>query len=196
MAKSFDWENPWRPNIEAKMAAVWGGAATATLMIGKYMPVPIPMKFSAIAALACTGMAAYRGLTAYKRYVDSSRLANYGIEFMNIEELARKTKEAKGKKALWLGTGFDWTDIEAQKMHSMIGQGIARTIGKSTSAHGLNGAYWLHGLDAETDRFMDLMNLVGHTAFIGTTRVGKTRGMELMIGQAILRGECVIVIDP
>lgn len=196
MAKSFDWENPWRPNIEAKMATIWGGAATATLMIGKYMPVPIPIKFSAIAALACTGMAAYRGIAAYKRYVDSSRLTNYGFEFMNIEELSCKTEEAKGKKALWLGMGFDWTDIEAQKMHSMIGQGIAKTIGKSANAHGLNGAYWLHGLDEETDCFMDLMNLVGHTGFVGTTRVGKTRGMELMIGQAILRGECVIIIDP
>lgn len=196
MAKSFDWENPWRPNIEAKMAAVWGGAATATLMIGKYMPVPIPMKFSAIAALVCTGMAAYRGLAAYNRYVDSSRLINYGFEFMTIEELAQKTEDAKRKKAVWLGDGFDWTDIEAQKMHSMIGLGIAKTIGKVTDEHKLNGAYWLHGLDEEADRYMSLDNLVGHTAFIGTTRVGKTRGMELMIGQAILRGECVIVIDP
>jgi len=196
MAKSFDWENPWRPNIEAKMAAVWGGAATATLMIGKYIPVPIPMKFSAIAALVCTGMAAYRGLAAYNRFVDSSRLNNSGFEFMSIAELAQKTEEAKRNKSVWLGDGFDWTDIEAQKMHSMIGLGIAKTIGKSTDAHGLNGAYWLHGLDEETDRFMSLDNLVGHTGFVGTTRVGKTRGMELLIGQAILRGECVIVIDP
>ncbi len=196
MAKSFDWENPWRPNIEAKMAAVWGGAATATLMIGKYMPVPIPMKFSAIAALVCTGMAAYRGIAAYNRFVDSSRLNNSGFEFMSIAELAQKTEEAKRNKSVWLGDGFDWTDIEAQKMHSMIGLGIAKTIGKSTDAHGLNGAYWLHGLDEETDRFMSLDNLVGHTGFVGTTRVGKTRGMELLIGQAILRGECVIVIDP
>ena len=194
--KSFDWENPWRPNIEAKMATIWGGAAAATIMVGKYMPVPIPMKFSAIAALVCTGMAAYRGLAAYNRYVGSSRLTNYGFEFMTIEELAQKTEEAKKKKAVWLGDGFDWTDIEAQKMHSMIGQGIAKTIGKISDEHKLNGAYWLHGLDEESERHMSLDNLVGHTGFVGTTRVGKTRGMELLIGQAILRGECVIVIDP
>jgi len=196
MAESFEWENPWRPNIEARMAAIWGMAAAATIVVGKYMPVPIPTKFSAIAALACTGMAAYRGFAAYRRYVDSSRLTNYGFEFMSIEELSHKTEEARKKNAVWLGTGFDWTDIEAQKMHSMIGQGIARTIGKTSGEHRLNGAYWLHGLDEEDDRFMDLSGLVGHTGFIGTTRVGKTRGMELMIGQAILRGECVIVIDP
>lgn len=196
MADSFDWENPWRPNIEAKMALIWGGAAAATIMIGKYMPVPIPSKFSAIAALACTGMAAYRGITAYMRYVGSSRLANYGFEFMTIKELSEITAQAVEKKAVWLGGGFDWTDIEAQKMHAMIGQGVARTIGKLTDENRLNGAYWLHGLAKEVDRFMPIGNLIGHTGFIGTTRVGKTRGMELLIGQAILRGECVIIIDP
>jgi len=194
--KSFDWENPWRPNIEAKMATIWGGAAAATIIIGKYMPVPIPMEFSAIAALACTGMAAYRGIAAYKRYVGSSRLTNYGMEFMTIAELAEKTDLAVKKKSVWLGTGFDWTDVEAQKMHAMIGQGIAKTIGKITDEHRLNGAYWLHGLDEEADRFMDIGNLVGHTILVGTTRVGKTRAMENLIVQAILRGECVIVIDP
>ncbi|MFA6417476.1 MAG: conjugal transfer protein TraD, partial [Patescibacteria group bacterium] len=181
MSKSFDWENPWRPNIEAKMATAWGMAATATLIIGKYMPVPIPMKFSAVAALVCTGMTAYRGIAAYNRYVDSSRLANFGMEFMTITELAQKNEQAMKKKAVWLGGGFDWTDIEAQKMHSMIGMGVAKTIGKITDEHRLNGAYWLHGLDKETDRFMDVGNLVGHTGLIGTTRVGKTRAMENLI---------------
>lgn len=196
MSKSLDWENPWRPNIEAKMAMAWGVAATATLIIGKFMPVPIPMKFSAVAALLCTGMAAYRGIAAYNRYVDISRLENFGMEFMTITELAQKNELAMKKKAVWLGSGFDWTDIEAQKMHSMIGMGIAKTIGKITNEHRLNGAYWLHGLDKEIDRFMDVGNLVGHTGLIGTTRVGKTRAMENLIAQAILRGECVIVIDP
>ncbi len=196
MTESFDWENPWRPNIEAKMAMAWGMAATATLIIGKYMPVPIPLKFSATAALVCTGMAAYRGIAAWRRYADSSRLSNFGMEFITIEQLAQKGLLAMNKKAVWLGGGFDWTDIEAQKMHSMISMGVAKTIGKITDEHRLNGAYWLHGLGKETDRFMDIGNLVGHTAFVGTTRVGKTRGMELMIGQAIQRGECVIVIDP
>lgn len=196
MAESFDWENPWRPNIEAKMAMAWVGAAAATLIIGKYMPVPLPLKFSGMAALACTAMAAYRGLAAWHRYVDRSRLSNFGMELITISELKQKTELAMKKNAVWLGSGFDWTDSESQKMHSMIGQGISSTIGKITDELKLNGAYWLHGLDKEADRFMDIANLVGHTLLVGTTRVGKTRMMELLIGQAILRGECVIIIDP
>lgn len=192
----FVWENPWRPNIEAKLAATWAGAAAATLLIGKYMSVPIPAKFTAIAALICTGMAAQRGWSAFNRYETRTRMSNFGLEFMNITEIKAKTKLAVEKKSVWLGAGFDWTDIESQQMHSLISSGVAKTIGKITDEHKLNGAYWLHGLGKEEDRFMDIKNLVGHTIFVGTTRVGKTRGMEIQIAQAILRGECVIIIDP
>lgn len=196
MKASYDWEDPWRPNIEAKMAMAWFAGASATLAIAKYMPVPLPHKFSALAVFVCTGMAAFRGRQAWKRYVDKTRLENYGFDFISIPELMKKTALATKKKAVWLGTGFDWTDVEAQKMHTLIGRGVAQTIGKITNEHHLNGDYWIHGLDKETDRFMDVANLVGHTLLIGTTRVGKTRMMELLIGQAIMRSETVIIIDP
>jgi conjugal transfer pilus assembly protein TraD len=196
MKAFYEWESPWRPNIEAKMAASWGLAATATLVIGKYMPVPLPSKFSAIAMSVCTAMAVYRGTQAWHRYVDKTRMGNYGIEFITIPELMDKTALATKKSSVWLGTGFDWTDVEAQKMHAMLAQGVAQTIGKITNEHHLNGEYWIHGLDKETDRFMEVANLVGHTLLVGTTRVGKTRMMELLIGQAIMRGETVIIIDP
>jgi len=196
MKAFYEWESPWRPNIEAKMAASWGLAATATLVIGKYIPVPLPSKFSAIAMSVCTAMAVYRGTQAWHRYVDKTRMGNYGMEFITIPELMEKTALATKKSSVWLGTGFDWTDVEAQKMHAMLAQGVAQTIGKITNEHHLNGEYWIHGLDKETDRFMEVANLVGHTLLVGTTRVGKTRMMELLIGQAIMRGETVIIIDP
>lgn len=192
----YEWESPWRPNYEATMAATWAGASLFTLIAARYMPVPIPAKFSAIAMAVCTTMALYRGSVAYRRYADISRLDNYGKEFITIPELIGKTGMASSKQAIWLGKGFDWTDIEAQKMHAMLAQGVAQTIGKITNEHHLDGAYWIHGLDEETDRFMDIANLVGHTLLVGTTRVGKTRMMELLIGQAIARGEAVIIIDP
>jgi len=196
MKAFYEWESPWRPNYEASMAKMWVGAALATFVIGKYMPVPIPSKLSAIAMACCSAMAVYRGAAAYKRYTDTSRLDNFGKDFITIPEILKKSAVAEKKKAVWLGKGFDWTDIEAQKMHSMLSQGVAQTIGKITEEHHLDGAYWIHGLEEETDRFMDIGNLVGHTLLLGTTRVGKTRMMELLIAQAIIRGESVIIIDP
>ena len=196
MKISYEWESPWRPNYEAAMTGMWVGASLLTLVAAKYMPVPIPAKFSVIAMAVCTTMALYRGNAAYKRYTDITRLDNYGKEFISIKELIEKTRMASRNNAIWLGKGFDWTDMEAQKMHAMLSQGVAQTIGKITNEHHLDGAYWIHGLEAETDRFMDIGNLVGHTLLVGTTRVGKTRMMELLIGQAIIRGEAVIIIDP
>ena len=196
MKAFYEWESPWRPNFEATMSASWTGAALFTLVAAKYMPVPLPVKFSAIAMTVCTGMALYRGIGAWRRYVNLTRLDNYGKEFISIPELINKTEVATRKSSVWLGKGFDWTDVESQKMHALIGQGVAQTIGKITNERHLDGAYWIHGLDKETDRFMDIANLVGHTLLVGTTRVGKTRMMELLIGQAIIRNETVIIIDP
>ena len=196
MKAFYEWESPWRPNFEATMSASWAGAAMFTLIAAKYMPVPLPVKFSAIAMTACTGMALYRGIGAWRRYVNLTRMDNYGKEFISIPELITKTAVATKKSSVWLGKGFDWTDVESQKMHALIGQGVSQTIGKITNERHLDGAYWIHGLDKETDRFMDIANLVGHTLLVGTTRVGKTRMMELLIGQAIIRNETVIIIDP
>jgi len=196
MKAFYEWESPWRPNFEATMSASWAGAALFTLIAARYMPVPLPVKFSAIAMTVCTGMALYRGIGAWRRYVNLTRLDNYGKEFISIPELINKTEVATKKSSVWLGKGFDWTDVESQKMHALIGQGVAQTIGKITNERHLDGAYWIHGLDKETDRFMDSANLVGHTLLVGTTRVGKTRMMELLIGQAIIRNETVIIIDP
>ncbi|WP_239190810.1 conjugative transfer system coupling protein TraD, partial [Candidatus Nitrotoga sp. HW29] len=196
MKAFYEWESPWRPNFEATMSASWAGAALFTLIAAKYMPVPLPVKFSAIAMTVCTCMALYRGIGAWRRYANLTRLDNYGKEFITIPELINKTAAATKKNSVWLGKGFDWTDVESQKMHALIGQGVAQTIGKITNERHLDGAYWIHGLDKETDRFMDIANLVGHTLLVGTTRVGKTRMMELLIGQAIIRNETVIIIDP
>jgi len=196
MKAFYEWESPWRPNFEATMSASWAGAAMFTLIASKYMPVPLPVKFSAIAMTVCTCMALYRGIGAWRRYVNLTRMDNYGKEFINIHELINKTAAATKKSSVWLGKGFDWTDVESQKMHALIGQGVSQTIGKITNERHLDGAYWIHGLDKETDRFMDIANLVGHTLLVGTTRVGKTRMMELLIGQAIIRNETVIIIDP
>ncbi len=196
MKAFYEWESPWRPNFEATMSASWAGAAMFTLIVSKYMPVPLPVKFSAIAMTVCTCMALYRGIGAWRRYVNLTRMDNYGKEFISIPELINKTAVATKKNSVWLGKGFDWTDVESQKMHALIGQGVSQTIGKITNERHLDGAYWIHGLDKETDRFMDIANLVGHTLLVGTTRVGKTRMMELLIGQAIIRNETVIIIDP
>lgn len=55
----------------------------------------------------------------------------------------------------------------------------------------------LHGIElGEVDVTLPLVERVGHTLVLGTTRVGKTRLAELMVTQDIHRGEVCIMFDP
>lgn len=55
----------------------------------------------------------------------------------------------------------------------------------------------LHGIEPdEHDIYMDLGERVGHMLVLGTTRVGKTRFLEVLVTQDIKRGDVTIVFDP
>jgi len=55
----------------------------------------------------------------------------------------------------------------------------------------------IHGIELdELEQWMDLGERVGHTLVLGTTRVGKTRLLELLVTQDIRRGDVVIAFDP
>ena len=192
VSSPYDFEVPWRPNFEAKMAMIWAVGSSLIILVSH--AVPMFSQFAALLAIGCALAAAYRGYQAYKRLVDASRLKLFGKEFIDLAELERKAGLSAKQKAFWLGKGFPWTDIEATKLHTLISLGVVRTIGKA--AQHTEGAYWIHGLAPESDLYSELSHLVGHTLIVGTTRVGKTRLFDLLIAQAIFRGETVIIIDP
>ncbi len=62
-------------------------------------------------------------------------------------------------------------------------------VGEDSVLHGV-------GADHEQNEFMDLGERVGHTLVLGTTRVGKTRVLELLAAADIRRGDVTIVFDP
>jgi conjugal transfer pilus assembly protein TraD len=192
MLESHDFDNPWRNVYEWPMAATWLGASALTLAVTKTLPVPT--RFGVMTSLLCTSIGAYRALQAWKRSQDKARIRLSEKQFIDIPELLKTARKAAAKESVWLGSGFHWTDIEASRMHALIGRGIAAQMGKEVLHK--DGAYWLHGLAREEDTYADLANLVGHTLIVGTTRVGKTRLFDLLIAQAICRGEPVIIIDP
>ncbi len=192
VSSPYDFEVPWRPNFEAKMAIIWATGSAIIILFS--LAVPMFSQFAALLAIGCALAAAYRGYHAYKRLVDASRLKLFGKEFIDLAELDRKAGLSAKQKTFWLGKGFPWTDIEATKLHTLISLGVVRTIGKA--AQHTDGAYWIHGLAPESDLYSELSHLVGHTLIVGTTRVGKTRLFDLLIAQAIFRGETVIIIDP
>lgn len=192
MADSHDFSNPWRRIYEWPMAASWFGSSALTLAVAKTLPVPT--KLAAGMVLVSAGMGGWRSYQAFKRRSEFDRIKFNQVEFLELEKLVEIAKRARDKDALWIGSGFRWTDIESENMHSLIAMGIAKRIGKE--ALGTDGAYWIHGLGKENDILAALNKLVGHTLIVGTTRVGKTRMLDILIAQAIMRGEPVIIIDP
>ena len=168
------------------------GASALTLTVTKTLPVPT--RFGVLTSLLCTGFAAYRSIQAWRLSQDKTRIRLTEKQFIEVPELLKIARRASLQDAVWLGSGFHWTDIEAGRMHALIGRGVAAQMGKEILHK--DGAYWLHGLAKEEDAYADLSNLVGHTLIVGTTRVGKTRLFDLLIAQAICRGEPVIIIDP
>ena len=69
----------------------------------------------------------------------------------------------------------------------------------SPAKHDLGGKFQLQGVgmwEGEKDVVLPLQNRNGHTLVLGTTRVGKTRLLEVLVAQDIRRGEVTIVIDP
>lgn len=62
---------------------------------------------------------------------------------------------------------------------------------------GRMGQCWIHGLcDEEETISIPIEFFKGHALILGTTGSGKTRMAELLNAQAIMRGECLIIIDP
>jgi conjugal transfer pilus assembly protein TraD len=139
-------------------------------------------------------MGALRAQAGWMRNQDTSRVRLAEKQFIDIPTIIREGRNAQAGGELWLGKGFQWTDIEAGRMHALINGGVAAQLGKE--AIHKEGAYWLHGLAQEKNVGVDLSLLDGHTLIVGSTGVGKTRLFDLLIAQAIVRGEPVIIIDP
>ena len=59
------------------------------------------------------------------------------------------------------------------------------------------GADWIHGLgERERAVRLPLAHTEGHLLVVGTTGSGKSRLFDLLVTQAVLRGEAVVIIDP
>ena len=97
-----------------------------------------------------------------------------------------------------LGPIYKWRFIKAQPKFCLTHPFEAhRAYKEREKSLQTKGMPWIHGLgNGEEDIFQPLSHSEGHTLIIGTTGSGKTRCFDLLISQAILRGETVIIIDP
>ncbi|HMV16850.1 MAG TPA: hypothetical protein PKD65_14940, partial [Nitrospira sp.] len=111
MIGSHDFDNPWRKVYEWPMTATWLGASALTLAVTRTLPVPT--RFGVATSLLCAGLGAYRATQAWKRSQDTTRVRLAEKQFIDIPAMIDLARHAHRRTSLWLGKGFQWTDIEA-----------------------------------------------------------------------------------
>lgn len=181
------YEMPWRPNFELAAAAGWGTSAALCLTIGAASGLPLS-PFLWMAALG-GGMGVRRAHQAWRHHQRKSRLAGKRLKFASIKELQAHMKDG----AIWLGNGFEWDQPHTQLCYEILKRDKSKILPKVEQM----GAPWIHGVSmSEEDLQLPINDTKGHLLVVGTTGSGKTRLFDLLVTQAILRGESVIIIDP
>jgi conjugal transfer pilus assembly protein TraD len=134
------------------------------------------------------------GLLTIRAGVKSLTLLGRGrpgqiLTFLAVGKLLKTVKPEK----MWFGWGFDWTPTHTQRAVDYMMSGV-----KPSSEKESPGSGWIHGLNMGSEKDVDipLKSLEGHTIMFGTTGSGKTRAFEVMVTQAIHRGDTVIMLDP
>lgn len=195
--KSTLYSSPLRPPHERQAALIWAACAVACLSALVWMQA---------AGAFAVGMAAVCALLALGRWRQAlplmrrqRALAGPPMRFLTPEEL--RVKMAARPDCTWFGSGFAWEQLHAQLAHELVTEQfphLALAVGQAQSAQRGKGAGFLHGLGApeERDLYVPTAHLAGHLLVVGTTGAGKTRLMDILATQCILRDEAVVVFDP
>lgn len=192
---SMAYENPWRPNYEAKAAGTWFVAATLALGVNQLSNLP-PEPFYWMGGIC--------GVMALARLPQAIRLANLQkhlrgrpLEFITLKELRKYLK--KHPSNMWIGHGFMWENRHAQRVFEILKRDWSEVVSNTSKRTTGNqiGQTWIHGVEPDEQRmYQALTHSEGQNLIVGTTGSGKTRLFDLLISQAILRNEAVIIIDP
>jgi conjugal transfer pilus assembly protein TraD len=192
---AFEYENPWRPNYEMTAAGTWIGGATVALGVNMLSNLP-DQPFYWMTGI-CAAMAVSRLPAAIRLANLQKHLKGRPLEFITLEKLTKNVSKKEGVQ--WLGNGFVWEKRHAQRTHEILKRDTSKIVKNDIAkvAGSSIGQSWIHGIEPKEEKIYqnldqaNLMNLI-----VGTTGSGKTRLFEILISQAILRREAVIIIDP
>ena len=183
--KGFGYEYFLRPNYEMLAFFIWVCGGLFAWWMKGYAAYPLPWAFRIWLGL-CLVMAVWRVIQGLLLHLRQSRMERTPIEKIGWERLRRQSNG----ESVWLGQAFAWTPAAMQQAWDILKSADTKLLQ-------LSRGHWIHGLgDKDRDLHIPLDLLKGHTLIVGSTGTGKTRLFDLMIAQAIARGEAVIIIDP
>jgi len=182
MADNYDpyIRKPWEFYIATVWLVALGISIAGYLLLpgGDFMLIPC-LAFGSLALYA-----AVRGMGLIGR----GKLGQM-LTFLDVKGLLKVMKP----NAMWFGWGYEWQPTHTQRAVDYMLSGI-----KVKHEQESPGSPWIHGLNLGKEKEINipLKSLEGHTIMFGTTGAGKTRAYEIMVSQAIHRGDTVIMIDP
>lgn len=182
----------WRPNFEALEIAGWGVGIAASLAVNAAFNMPAVPCYLAIAVQAA--YAARSVPSAWDIYKHKSRLKRKpNVLKMDLESIIDVMM--KHPDSYLLGRGFEWRQPEGQLASELIKRDLKKFVSKVPE--NFMGLGWIHAL-GESEEWIrvaeDLLSL--HTLVTGTTGSGKTTYYKLLILQAALKKQPLILIDP
>ncbi len=160
----------------------------STCCLACYTIAGSPLCFLPASALLVLSILRYQVLTNYLHKL--ALFAGSDFEFMPLSLLKKRLQHGE----LFLGKGFIWQKQDLQCCIDIIEQyKFAEGVTVNPKTRGLR---FMQALSPNQALYVPLKFLEGHTLITGTTGAGKTRLFDLLIGQAIMRGETVIIVDP
>ena len=181
----------WRPIYEFSSAVLWFSSLNIALTLSFFSPLPLNA-FIATASLSGV-MTVFRLVQALPRWQQHRRIKGKPLSFLTLDQKQCQTLRHDNQlKGLWLGWGFEW-----QREHGQKAWDLLRSDNLPAKSEKTMGAHWIHGMaDHEQPLYQPLEHIEMHTMVIGVPGSGKTRLFDLLVTQAVLRGEPVIIIDP
>jgi len=184
------YENPWRPNYESTAAVLWLTAATVAMGVKEIANLP-EGPFYWMSGI-CVFMAVVRVPQALKIYNLQRHLKGRKLEFIQLDNLIKKMSPKND--SIWLGYGYNWENRHAQRVFEILKRDWSSVVEQKDDQVGQT---WIHGVEPKERKiYQNLEHSEGQNLIVGTTGSGKTRLFDLLISQAIMRGEAVIIIDP
>lgn len=183
------YETDYRPNYELYLALNWAicGAGAALLMI---FHSGFPVGATLILTSFFFVIAGYQAVFAKARFKRMQILERQEQNFYTLDELQTQMHDG----ALFMGRGFEWGVEQAQRISDLYRDPMRLAEIKRNR----KGATYLHGIGISEEEAQYMLDgeSKGHVHIVGTTGAGKTRLMDLLISQIILRDEPCIIIDP
>lgn len=191
----YSYEMPWRQNFEARATLGYLAGIVAAGVCSVTTPMPAA-PFLWMGAF-CAASGAWCAVGAYRVWRRVKLLKGYPFSFATVEDMKEKAHDSRHQDEQYIGRGFIWENRHAQAAFEITKSDYYTTfISDGGCAHNF-GMGWLHGMEPkETDLWQLLAHTNGHTLITGVPGSGKTRLFDMLISQAISRGEGVIIIDP